>query len=1235
MASYGDAPPEFQAATSAGRLLPVGVWLAIAGVGLAVGEAAFQVGRPPLDAAWGWLAGAMGLAVAVAILTWRASGRAPAIGLVLLAGVLGGATFRNLEVARSADRVITRAVAAAVASRDRNLASAIAAAGQIGRNALDRVGTAVPGEAPALRDLLASGPIEMGVVVLGGDTVVALAGPQRAAPEPASSDVVLLEGPFARVLLVSTTRGTRRAQVTMLLDAATALPSAGKTLASISGGWQRVSWHWQLDGSRATFASSDVAIAEMHRVMTPVAPTPLALQQREAALAARLAVVGMLLLGAITLAAGRAPVVRIASVAIPVWVLARSGVIPDASGGPATMAILAGAALLLLAVVLWHRPARRVPVGVIAALILMGMAQPLVNRAALAVVPSVESWSIAAWFAWQAVLALATSGYLAVASAPLRTTDDIRASPRMGWFATIAAVAVGLLGIKAWSPAEATGWPLWYAVLWAGPVLAMVAVTTPTARRIAVFTMAATLAGLGSWHATLGQRMDLARTDLRRLGASSDAEASIALDHFGDAVLREHATRLPALYALWRASPLSGAVPLTEAAGDSGQGMMRRAGPGPAVPTQLAIWVDTTVVAWLAMNQMQVTWPDLQGLLRDDPLTRRQVGLARDPGLHQVLVLPLGGDTTLTVLLGPRSRLIAATRFGRLSLPAPPAEPPYVLRIESPGQALPDLTFRRTGRHVRADHQVDAGGRPLVVRATISMLPPRPFAVRAALTVLLDVLLGLIAWRSIERMLDTGRKGDARVFRRSHRRTVTAALISFFVVPAGFFTLWSVLRLRQDVARDRGDEVSRALGEILDDPVFTSDEGIRPGTLALAQVADRVDAELGVYRDGRLIAASTPLLAEMGVIAPVIDPAIARSNPEDAGRLATAVPGINVRVGGLATGREHTAVVAALPGADAELERDQLDLALLLLLASLGGTIAAMAVAGAVANALTQPIEALRQRALAIGRREAAPPLRDPPAEFEPVFSAIGQMERDLGQSEARLEEETSRTARIVAWGDMARQVAHEIKNPLTPMRLGLQHLRRLGQDARPDLADQTSATAERLLDEIDRLDRIARSFARYGAPPERDVGPLQPVLLDDVAREIAQLYALAASQMTLEVTGTAGFVMARREEVVQVLLNLLDNAREAGADSVGLVLRPGQLVVADNGRGIPVEQLARIFEPTFSTTTSGTGLGLAIVRRLVEGWGGTITAASRPGDGAEFTIGFVPGDSTPAQSSA
>jgi signal transduction histidine kinase len=222
---------------------------------------------------------------------------------------------------------------------------------------------------------------------------------------------------------------------------------------------------------------------------------------------------------------------------------------------------------------------------------------------------------------------------------------------------------------------------------------------------------------------------------------------------------------------------------------------------------------------------------------------------------------------------------------------------------------------------------------------------------------------------------------------------------------------------------------------------------------------------------------------------------------------------------------------------------------------------------------------------------------------------------------------EASRAARVLAWGEMARQVAHEIKNPLTPMRLGLQHLRRVRADNSPEFPALVEETTERLLKEIDRLDRIARSFARYGTPPAGEAAPLESIDLRAVAEEIAGLYQLSAERPTIEVVGAGPtMVAARREELAQVLLNLLDNARQAGASKVQLLIGASQLQVADDGRGVPAGQLARIFEPSFSTNTSGTGLGLAIVRRLVEGWGGSIVAESQAGRGATFTIRFATG---------
>jgi len=98
---------------------------------------------------------------------------------------------------------------------------------------------------------------------------------------------------------------------------------------------------------------------------------------------------------------------------------------------------------------------------------------------------------------------------------------------------------------------------------------------------------------------------------------------------------------------------------------------------------------------------------------------------------------------------------------------------------------------------------------------------------------------------------------------------------------------------------------------------------------------------------------------------------------------------------------------------------------------------------------------------------------------------------------------------------------------------------------------------------------------------------------------------------------------LARKDEVKEVLVNLLENARNADATRVTVHVAEGgrQLIVADDGRGIAPEALPRVFEPTFSTTSSGSGLGLAIARRLVESWGGTITLESGPGQGTTVTL--------------
>jgi len=218
------------------------------------------------------------------------------------------------------------------------------------------------------------------------------------------------------------------------------------------------------------------------------------------------------------------------------------------------------------------------------------------------------------------------------------------------------------------------------------------------------------------------------------------------------------------------------------------------------------------------------------------------------------------------------------------------------------------------------------------------------------------------------------------------------------------------------------------------------------------------------------------------------------------------------------------------------------------------------------------------------------------------------------------------RSARVLAWGEMARQVAHEIKNPLTPIKLAVQHVRRAWSDGRDDFGTILDRNVDAVLREIDRLGEIARAFSRFGTPAEH-AEPPEPLDVRRVAEDTLALYRGGDDGIAYEVEIEEGTprALAREGELREVLVNLLENARGAldgEGGTVRMVAGPAgggawvRLDVADTGEGIAPELLPRIFEPRFSTRTSGTGLGLAIVRRMVEGWGAEITVDSTPGVG-------------------
>ncbi len=1278
-------------------------------------------GEAALQATWIWLAAvaiaASGLGITTA-LQQRAGERGLSVGLLLLATASAIAAGRSGHVVFHAGSLQQEAVRDATIERDRLLQMSIATANRTAVVALERVGRSKPDSARDLNDLLSNTEIESAIAVMAADTLIAIAGPHRMQPLVRPTPAALVNTPFARMLVIRANRLGRQAQVVLLLDSLPGLPVAKPSLAASSGGWEGVRWQWKLTSldHPVEYRSTDEAAAGVRSAMTPVAPPPEVFVAREQGLARILVASGLIALAIVILLTTAFPAARIGAILLPLWALARSDVGSSEFGVSAIRALLAAAALMLVAILLWRRPARRSVVGLVASVLLLGTAPPLVVVLAGALVPRGHELSFGTGFGWGAVIALATGAYLALAVAPLRAPGDARVNPVWGLLATACALLVGLIGIEAWGPGHIgldpwhfTRWAAWYPPLWLVPIALLLPLTTPRVRLVALATTAAVLASLATWSTSLDRRIELAGADLLRLNSGYDSSAARALDQFALTAADAHATRLDRLYAAWRGSALA------------------REG----VPTYLALWsADGHQREVVALDSLSIGWDALAPLVAEyahGPPQR--VGLRLGAGHHEVLVVPLAPDTIATITIGPRSRLLAPTTFGLLvGWRAPSSDPPYDINVVIDQSTPQDTVFRRRHRFVTSDRLITASETPRVVRATVEIAPPSPFIVRAALTVLLNVGLILGVWILLQRILGQQQALPAGMFRRSYRRTIATALMAFFVVPATLFTLLSVLRLQQDTRQQHASELSSTMRDVAIGGGLTMAESPRPPADSLAVIADDVNAEIGVYRGGRLTAASDPILAELGLLPPVVAGPVSRAiGSSDATTLASPLPAAGLRLGVIGTTPPGVLLVAALPGSDRGLAQEQVDQAMQLLLVVLTGMVASVFVAGLIARALGQPIETLRRTAVAIGRNEAPPAPSDVPAEFVPVFGAITQMEHDLRSTEAELRAgrtrtaailstvatgvigvdasgvvihanpranellgreitmgesvaqqlpdgwrnvvdgierllgrdtrapesreievgeqrfavtlapladgglvlavtditEAARAARVLAWGEMARQVAHEIKNPLTPMRLGLQHLRRVQADGSPDLPRLVDETSERLLTEIERLDRIARSFARYGTPPER-AAPLEPIDLRAAVDELASLFALTAESPRIEVSGSASApVRARGEELVQVLLNLLDNARQAGASRVRLVLGERTLRIEDDGSGIPADQHGRIFEPAFSTNTSGTGLGLAIVRRLVEGWDATIGVESQPGQGAIFTIRF------------
>ncbi len=239
-------------------------------------------------------------------------------------------------------------------------------------------------------------------------------------------------------------------------------------------------------------------------------------------------------------------------------------------------------------------------------------------------------------------------------------------------------------------------------------------------------------------------------------------------------------------------------------------------------------------------------------------------------------------------------------------------------------------------------------------------------------------------------------------------------------------------------------------------------------------------------------------------------------------------------------------------------------------------------------------------------------------AEYNHKLNELAEAAAKLAQSE-----------RESAWREMAKQVAHEIKNPLTPMKLSIQHLQRVFDPNDPKASERIERVTSSLIEQIDALTHIANEFSNFAKLP-------QPVITEiDLIALIKAVVALFDSDSNIHINLELNtseeriLIPGDKEMLLRVLNNLVSNGIQAVA-----LNNPVQIVVAvetneqlvfirikDNGTGIPEDQIQTIFEPYFTTKSTGTGLGLAMVKQIVETHRGSIEIEQTSAEGTTVLI--------------
>lgn len=244
----------------------------------------------------------------------------------------------------------------------------------------------------------------------------------------------------------------------------------------------------------------------------------------------------------------------------------------------------------------------------------------------------------------------------------------------------------------------------------------------------------------------------------------------------------------------------------------------------------------------------------------------------------------------------------------------------------------------------------------------------------------------------------------------------------------------------------------------------------------------------------------------------------------------------------------------------------------------------------------------------------------------------VGKLVQEYNNMLLKLEQSAgllAQSERESAWREMAKQVAHEIKNPLTPMKLNLQYLQHVMNSNPDDFKEKFNKASASIIEQIDTLAAIATEFSNFAKLPGTK---LEKINLMEVIQSSVNLFERKDAHIQIEIPMNEMWVKGDKEQALRVFNNLIKNARQACKEIADAQIRISVEIsdnsyiirVSDNGCGIPNEMKEKIFTPNFTTKSSGSGLGLAMVSNIMNSFGGKIWFESEKDKGSTFYVEFI-----------